>query len=258
MSSLTFIGLGLYDEKDITLKGLEAIKNSDVVYAEFYTAILAGTTKEKLEKLYSKEIKILKREDVEEKDIIIKEAKKKNVAFLTGGDTLTATTHIELLLRAKDLGIKTKVIHGTSILSAVVGLLGLQAYKFGRTTTLPFIKKNYFPKSPYDVILQNKKMGLHTLVLLDIKNKKYMTANQGIEILLKIEEDFQRKVFTKKTIICVVARAGSNEPLTKAGYPSDLINEDFGGPMHCLVVPGKLHFMEVEALNRISKIPVKL
>ena len=50
--SLTFIGLGLYDEKDITLKGLEIIKKSDKVYAEFYTAKLVGTTVEKLEKLF--------------------------------------------------------------------------------------------------------------------------------------------------------------------------------------------------------------
>lgn len=258
MSSLTFIGLGLYDEKDITLKGLEAIKKSDVIFAEFYTAFLAGTTKEKLEELYSKKIKILNREEVEEKEIILNEAKKKNIAFLTAGDPLTATTHIDLRLRAKDMGIKTKVIHGISIITAASGLLGLQSYKIGRTTTIPFIEKNYFPKSPYEVIEQNKKIGLHTLVLLDIKNEKYMTANEGIKILLKIEEKRKQKVFTKKTLVCVVARAGSDEPLTIAGFSGELVNEDFGEPMHCLVLPGNLHFMESEALNKISKTSVNL
>jgi len=34
---LYFIGLGLYDEKDISVKGLEALKSADEVYAEFYT-----------------------------------------------------------------------------------------------------------------------------------------------------------------------------------------------------------------------------
>ena len=81
MSSLTFIGLGLYDEKDISLKGLEAIKKSDIVFAEFYTGKLAGTIKEKLENLYSKEIIVLNRQDVEEKEILLKEAKKKMLHF---------------------------------------------------------------------------------------------------------------------------------------------------------------------------------
>lgn len=38
---LFLIGLGLGDEKDITLKGLEAIKECDYLYLEAYTSILA-------------------------------------------------------------------------------------------------------------------------------------------------------------------------------------------------------------------------
>ena len=47
---LTFVGLGLYDEKDISVKGLEAVKNADLVYAEFYTSHLMGTSHEELER----------------------------------------------------------------------------------------------------------------------------------------------------------------------------------------------------------------
>lgn len=39
---LTFVGLGLYGKKDITLKGLEAIRDADVVYAEFTPPHQAG------------------------------------------------------------------------------------------------------------------------------------------------------------------------------------------------------------------------
>lgn len=39
---LYLVGLGLYDEKDISVNGLDAIKSADVVYAEFYTARLFG------------------------------------------------------------------------------------------------------------------------------------------------------------------------------------------------------------------------
>lgn len=37
---LYLIGLGLADEKDITIKGLEVVKRASRVYLEAYTAIL--------------------------------------------------------------------------------------------------------------------------------------------------------------------------------------------------------------------------
>ncbi|MBA3044450.1 diphthine synthase, partial [archaeon] len=161
---LVFIGLGLFDEKDVTVKGFEEAKKCDMVFAEFYTARLMGSSKEKLESLFGKEIKILNRKEVEDGRIILDEAKNKNVAFLTPGDPMTATTHVALRIQAKEMGIKTKIVHGVSIVSAASGLLGLQSYKFGRTTTIPFPEKDYLPESPYEVIRQNKENGLHTLI----------------------------------------------------------------------------------------------
>ena len=257
--SLTFIGLGLYDEKDISLKGLEKIKNCDKVYAEFYTAKLTGTDIKKIEKTIGKPVEILSRVETEKGDIILNSAKDKNVVFLTAGDPMTATTHVDLRLRAIKNGIKTKVIHGSSIVTAVSGLLGLQNYKFGRTTTLAYPEKDYFPTSPYDVIKENKKMGLHTLVLLDIQadNDRYMTANEGMELLLKMEEKHKENIFNKESVICVVARAGSAEPITVAGAVKNLINRDFGPPLHTMVIPGKLHFMEIEALKTLAQLPAQ-
>ena len=37
---LIFVGLGLYDETDISFKGLQEIKQCDKVFAEFYTTKL--------------------------------------------------------------------------------------------------------------------------------------------------------------------------------------------------------------------------
>ncbi|UCH71553.1 MAG: diphthine synthase [Thermoplasmatales archaeon] len=257
---LTFIGLGLYDEKDMSLKALEGIKNCDKIYLEFYTAKLVGTNINKIEKIIGKKIEILSREQVEKGNKIINSAKKGNVAFLIGGDPMTATTHVDLRLRALKEGIKTKVIHGISIITAVSGLLGLQNYKFGRTTTLAYPEKNYFPTSPYDIIKNNKKMGLHTLVLLDIQadKEKYMTANEGMKLLLKMEEKEKEKIFVEESIVCIVARAGSDDPLVMANIVKDLINKDFGLPLHTLVVPGKLHFMEIEALEKLAQLPAHI
>ncbi|MDI6916606.1 MAG: diphthine synthase [Thermoplasmatales archaeon] len=255
MGKIIFIGFGLFDEKDITLKGLENIKKSDKVFAEFYTARLMGTSKEKIEELFGKKIKILSRKEVEEGKIILDAAKNKNVAFLTPGDPMTATTHVALRMQANEIGIKTKIVHGVSVITAAPGMLGLQSYKFGRTTTIPFPEKNYLPESPYDVIRQNKENGLHTLVLLDVKPDRLMTANEGMKILLMVEEKRKENVFTPETLVCVVARAGSDDCLISAGYVKNLSNKDFGEPMHSLIIPGKLHFMEAEALVKLAGAP---
>lgn len=255
MGKITFIGLGLFDEKDITLKGLENIKKSDRVFAEFYTARLTGTSKEKMEELFGKKIKILSRTEVEDGKIILDAAKNKNVAFLTPGDPMSATTHVALRIQANEMGIKTKIVHGVSVITAVSGMLGLQSYKFGRITTVPFPEKNYLPESPYDVIRQNKENGLHTLILLDIKQDRIMTANEGMRTLLMVEEKRKENVFTPETFVGVVARAGSDDCLISAGYVNELLNKDFGEPMHSLVIPGKLHFMEEEALVKLAGAP---
>jgi len=254
---LTFIGLGLYDEKDISLKGAEEIKNSDKVFAEFYTAILAGSELNKVEKTIGKKIEVLSRQETEKGNKILDDSETKNVVFLTCGDPMSATTHIDLRLNASKMGIKTNIIHGSSIFTAVPGLLGLQNYKFGRTTTLAYPEKDYFPTSPYNVIDLNKKLGLHTLVLLDIQaeKKRFMTANEAIKILLEMEEKIKKNIFKQDSILCVVARAGSNEPVLAAGFIKDLIDRDFGPPLHTIVVLGKLHFMELEALKILAQLP---
>jgi diphthine synthase len=256
---LIFIGLGLNDEKDISLKGLDEIKKCDKIFAEFYTAKLTGTNIDKIKKIAGKKIKFLTREETEKGDEILNIAKEKTVALLTAGDPMTATTHVDIRLRAEKLGIKTKIIHGSSIVTAVPGLLGLQNYKFGRATTIAYPEKNYFPTSPYTIIKENKQMGLHTLVLLDIQSdkKRYMTANEGMNLLLKMEEKHKGNIIKKDSIICVVARAGSSEPIALAGKFEDLISRDFGPPLHTIVIPGKLHFMEIEALKTLAQLPAQ-
>ena len=257
---LLFIGLGLYDEKDVSLNGLSEIKQCDKVFAEFYTSKLIGLKKKSFEQTFGKQIEILSREETEKGDKILEHASKENVVFLTCGDPMIATTHVDLRIRAKRCGIKTRIIHSGSIITAAPGLLGLQNYKFGRTTTLAFPEKNYFPTSPYSVILENKKMGLHTLVLLDIQADKevYMTANEGLNLLLEMEEKLGKHLFSKESIVCVVARAGSPNPIVAAGSLKELISRDFGGPLHTVIIPGDMHFMEIEALEGFAGLSKKL
>jgi len=256
---LTFIGLGLYDENDISIKGVNEIKNADKIFAEFYTSKLSGTTINKIEETIYKKIQLLTRKQTESAKLLLDSAKTHHVVFLVAGDPMTATTHVDLRIRAIENNIPTQIIHGSSIVTAAPGLVGLQNYKFGRTTTLAIPEENYFPTSPYDVIQENNKMGLHTLVLLDIQADKdtYMTANQAIDLLLKMEEKQKQNLFTKNTIICVIGQAGSLHPTIHADKISTLKNLDFGPPLHCLIIPGKLHFMEIEALIKIAHLPIE-
>lgn len=251
------VGLGLYDERDISLKGIKALKKVNAVYAEFYTANLFGGSIKTLEDKLDIQIKVLKREEVEEEDIPLKEAENKDVAFLCAGDPLIATTHTEIMVRAKKKGIKTVVIHSSSILTAAPGLSGLQAYKFGKVTTIPFTEENYFPHSPYMAIKNNLEEKMHTLVLLDIQAHldRYMTANQGLEYLLRVADERKDGVITENTLAVVIARAGAEKPMVRAGKIGKLVREDFGGPLHCLIIPSDLHFVEAEALVVLAGAP---
>lgn len=248
---LTFVGLGLYDEKDITIKGLEAIKKADVVYAEFYTSRLAGTSIEKMEKMYGKSICPLTRKDIEERaERILEDAKNLKVVLLSGGDAMIATTHVDLRLRAMEEGIETRIVHAPSISSAAPGLCGLQNYKFGKSATVSPPHKNNISEVPYDTIIENKRRGLHTLLYLDLQ----MSIKDALAYLQRVEERKKGEVL-KKSIIIGIGKAGSDKPIVKAAYLDALQNYDFGDTPHTLVILGNLHFLEKEALSKISLAP---
>ena len=261
MGEIVFVGLGLHDEMGISLRGLAEVKTADNVFIELYTNLMPDFSKENLEKISSKELQIVSREELEERSgkLILEMAETGKVVLLVPGDPLVATTHVALRIHAKKLGIKTRVIHGTSILSAVIGLSGLHNYKFGKSVTIPLPSENP-SETPYKVIAQNKKQGLHTLCLLDVKveENRYMKICEGLESLLKVEEKRKEKIVVIDTLVVGIARAGSNDPTVKAGFLEDLLDYDFGGPPHSIVFPGGLHFMEAEALIVLASAPDSL
>ncbi|MFH1421256.1 MAG: diphthine synthase [Planctomycetota bacterium] len=251
--TLYLVGTGLNDEKDITIKGLEAIRACDEVYLENYTSLINCSVSE-LEKYYGKKIKVVDRKFVEQTDKLVDSAKSRNVALLVIGDPFGATTHIDLMLRCKKENVNFKIINNASILTAV-GITGLQIYKFGKTTSIPYPDKNFKPETSYEVINQNKILGLHTLVLLDLKpeQNKFMTVAEAIDILLEIESRKKQETFTSKTFCVGCARIGSDDFVIKAGTAEELKAYDFGNQPHSLIVPGELHFVEEDALKIWSR-----
>lgn len=262
MGELVFIGLGLSEEKDISLKGLEKAKGADAVFAEFYTSLMPQLSLQRLEGLIGKRIHIVSRRNLEEEEgkKILEKAKIGRVVMLVPGDPLIATTHVDLRIRAQKMGIKTSVVHGASIVSAVIGLSGLQNYKFGRSVTIPFSEGGALIETPYNVIAENKEKGLHTLCFLDIRaeEKRYMTVKEGLKSLFALEKRKLQGLITPDTLAVGIARAGSENPAVKADFAEELLKFDFGKPPHSLVFPGKLHFMETEALIALAKAPNRI
>jgi len=260
LKELVFIGLGLNDEKGISLKGLEETKTANTAFIELYTSLLPDFSLENIEGLTGKKIHMVTRRELEEENgaVILNAAEKGKAVLLVPGDPFAATTHVALRIEAGKRGVKTRIVHGASILSAVVGLTGLHNYKFGKTVTVPFSEN--FSETPYNVIAQNKKLGLHTLCLLDLKvdEKRFLSVKEALVLLLEIERKKRKRVVTPSTLAVGAARVGSDEPVLKAGYVKRLLSCDFGEPPHSLIILGQLHFMEAEALVAFAGAPAKL
>jgi diphthine synthase len=247
--ALFMIGIGLGNEKDISVRGLEMVKKADKVYLEYYTSLLQCNFHD-LAKFYGKQIELANREMMEDKgDSIVEEAKKSDVAVIIIGDVFSATTHMDLFLRAKKQGVEVEVVNNASVLTAV-GITGLELYKFGKTTSIPFPSPGFYPETPYNVLRENQSLGLHTLFLLDLKpeKQKFMTVNEALDYLLDIEKSNKAGLIDDNTFVVGCARLGSNFKI-KAGKVKDILKADFGPAPHCLIIPGKLHFVEEEALE---------
>ncbi|MCO5561808.1 hypothetical protein L7F22_015432 [Adiantum nelumboides] len=266
---LYFVGLGLGDEQDITLRGLQVVRTWSTVYLEAYTSLLCfglgPSAISTLEELYGRPVVLADRETVEQgADTILEEAKSSDVAFLVVGDPFGATTHSDLVVRAWKMGVNVQIIHNASIMNAV-GACGLQLYHFGEAISIPFFTDTWRPDSFYDKIKSNRLLGLHTLCLLDIRVKeptleslcrgkkeyeppKYMTVNTALEQLLEVEEIQKCDAYNGDTVCVGLARVGNSTQKIVAGSMKDLLMVDFGPPLHSLIIPGNLHPMEEEML----------
>ncbi len=239
---LYLIGIGLSDEKDISVKGLEIIRKCNKVYLENYTSKLNCNVKD-LELFYGKKIILANRDLIENKsEIILNEARKKDVALLIIGDIFFATTHVNLLLQAKKLNIKTQIIYNASLISAI-GITGLSLYKF-KISSIPFNNENI--KSPYEVLINNPDNHILYLLDLDPENNKYMSVNEAVQYLVKNGLDKERLVIGCSCI-------GSKDQEIKIDKAKDLMNYNFKKYPQCLIIPSEnLHFMEEESLKLLK------
>ncbi len=248
MPKVTFIGLGLNDEKDISLEGLEAARQADRVFAEFYTSTMPNLLLNELEDMIGKKVEVLTRTQLEDEngERILSSAERDRVAFLVPGDPMIATTHVTLRLALARKGIESRIIHGASIFSAVCGSTGLQSYKFGKSTTLP--RDGPVPPSVIEAVRENRARNLHTLLLLELKTdgKAQLTIGNALARLVQGHPEIA------DWLTVGVARLGSRDQQVRSAKAGRLVQLDFGAVPHSLVFPGKLHFMEAEALKAFA------
>ena len=247
--TLYLVGLGLGSRGYLTRRAVEAMRESDRIYLDSYTSIIGRDLLDELTRLFNHKIIEADRRTLEEgSSRIVDEAGRMNVCVLVPGDPLIATTHSTILLEAARKGVEFRIIHGVSAYSALISASCLQAYKFGRTTTIP--RSGVGIESCYRSILENMERGLHTLVLLD-------TAEGGLEIpaaikmLMNVEEKLGLGLITENRLIICLAGIGFEKECKWAGSIRDALEKSFPPPPHSIIFPGSLHFSEADALKTI-------
>jgi diphthine synthase len=234
---LYLIGLGL-NEKSVSKEAIEILKRCKRVYLDTYTVDFPYTHQALIDEI-GKKFTPADRNKVESLEIV-DEAKKMDVALLVYGSPLTATTHITLIQEAIASGIKYRVMNNASILDAVAET-GLQLYKFGKITSMPYWKQSYEPDSFMEIVRDNLSIKAHSLILIDIN----MDINKTIEQLEKAAKKHEVKL--KKLVVCQCLGTKRQKIMYR-----DLEEiREFSGVQkpYCIIIPGELHFMEKEFLK---------
>ena len=250
---LSFVGLGISGFESIPIEGLETISNADVVYLEQFTSPISETDLEKIKNSTKGEFKLAKRWLVEDGNEILEISKEKNVVLLAYGDPYIATTHIELRARAIENKIQTNSIHASSSLTSMIGECGLHFYKIGRIATIMSEMKSL--TTPYYVIYKNLIEGNHTVLLLEYNQDKnfFLDPKDALIGLLQTEQGQSRKVITESNYVIIASRIGFKDQAIVSGKISNLKEMDFGKPPHTIIIPGRLHFTESDALKLFGK-----
>ena len=249
---LWFVGLGISGISELSDNTISIIKNADTVYLESFTSPISETEKEQLANMCDGEFKIAKRWLVEDGNEILENAKKREVVLISYGDPYIATTHLELKTRAVTDKIETKTIHSSSIVSSLIGEIGLQYYKVGKILTIMNDPKSMI--TPYNTISNNLLSKMHSVILLEYNEDKsfFLAPQDALSLLLDAEKIQNRKIISLDTFAIIASRIGKSDQNITSGKISNLIKKEFGNPPHTIIIPGSLHFTESNAVKIVT------
>lgn len=261
---LTLIGLGPGDLGLMTKNAIDAAREADYRFLEGYTATLPPAQEDLLSGFLG-DWTMLMRPEVEGPEEILELSGHSSVALLVVGDPLHATTHVDLLIRARERGIPTLVIPGISATSLAVTNSGLQSYRFGRQVTLPYPYGDYLPTSPMQMMLDNLSNNLHTLVLLDLdptgmgKDRPIpMNPGQAVDVLQRMQNRIGSSdpparptgghVLDWNCIL--LSDLGTSSQLIRSGCLREIANIQ-SGRIHCMIIPAEMDELEHAAFDAI-------
>ena len=249
---LWFVGLGISGISELSDNTISVIKNADIVYLESFTSPISEIEKEQLANMCDGEFKIAKRWLVEDGNEILENAKKREVVLISYGDPYIATTHLELKTRAVTDKIETKTIHSSSIVSSLIGEIGLQYYKVGKILTVMNDPKSMI--TPYNTISNNLLSKMHSVILLEYNEDKsfFLAPQDALSLLLDAEKIQNGKIISLDTFAIIASRIGKSDQNITSGKISNLIKKEFGNPPHTIIIPGSLHFTESNAVKIVT------
>ncbi len=241
------------------MAALDVLRKCDIVYIERFTSALSEVDLQGLNSLLEIQTKPVQRWFVEDGRDLLEAARTKDVALVTYGDPLIATTHSELRSRAVKDSIKTAVLHSASGIASIIGESGLHVYKFGRMVTM--MSELHSAVTVYDTIFQNLLAGSHTLILTEYKHNDdeskepfFLDPSSVFRMLIDAERSFiSTKYFLNDTFAVVASRVGVQDQKITSGKVKSLLKVEFGIGPHSVIITGALHFTETQALASVTE-----
>lgn len=253
---LWFVGIGINGYRGLSLHALDILKKCDIVYVERFTSALSDSDIGSLRTVLGLEVRSVERWFVEDGREILENAKSGQVALVTYGDPMIATTHGELRSRAARDSIKTSVLHSASGIYSGIGETGLHHYKFGRMVTMMSDKQSAI--SVYNAVFDNLLSGCHTLILTEYSSNEmgrtfFLGPTEVFKLLSEVEADQKYGVFSDGTFAVVASRVGLDSQQIISGCVGSLARSEFGEGPHSVIITGPLHFTESEALTSLTR-----
>ncbi len=270
---LYLIGVGINEYESLSVKSIEILKNSHIIYLDNFTSYLSDDFAlkiknivnpiEKLEQEKNKiQVEFVERWLVEDGRDILKNTIEKNISILVYGDPLIATTYTDLLSTASKRGIKYEIIHSASGIISLIGESGLHYYKFGKMVTM--MSDPMSSITVYDTIYNNLCLGLHTLILTEYNNDKtidknlsrqmpfYLNPKKVFELLIEREKELKLLNLTENSFAMIASKIGTKDSKILSGKIKSLYNIQFDDGFNSVIIPGNFHFSELDSVKSLT------
>ncbi|WP_069807990.1 diphthine synthase [Vulcanisaeta thermophila] len=249
-TTLYIVGVGL-GVGHLTREALDIIRSVDHVFLETYTSM-----HEDINTVISQArggVRILTRTDLEDRnaeEIIRVLREGRDAALLVIGDPMIATSHASVAYIVRRMGFEVKIVNSVSILCAALSQAGLSPYKLGPVATVTYPRINILSHRAYEVLRDNLSRGLHTLLLLDIKDDgSFMGINEAVELLMRMEGEEGLGIINDDLMGIFMARIGWRNQEVRVSSITKV--PSIGDPPHVIIIPGELNPVEMDYLVQV-------